>query len=158
MTVHNHPTLAAIKKVDAQLQENVEKYGWTFIGVFDPEGLTPSFVYTVGLTEKGLPEVFMSGNFAPQSMQNIVNMVAQKLVEHAEQGTAFHHGVRTDLFNFPVDLRYVEDTEKCNKARAWYGDRVRVLQIVWSDDNGHFPNDPLYKSEQFPQEILPTIQ
>lgn len=158
-TVHNHPSKERFAEVDRQLEANIEKFGWTFMGVFGTEDQPiTNFVYTIGLTEKGMPEVFVSGNFAPQSMQSIAGTVAQEFADHALAGTEPELGEREDLFNLKVELRVVHDTDKCNIARKFYGDRVRVVQVIWSDKEGRLPGEEGYDFEKFPQEILPAVQ
>lgn len=142
-----------------QLEDNIDRNGYTFMGVFGTEDQPiTGFVYTIGLTEKGMPEVFVSGNYGAHSMQAIAGTVAQELVSHAEAGTEPALGVREDLFNLKVELRVVTDTDKCNVARRFYGDRVRVLQVIWSDKEGRLPHEDGYDVTKFPQEILPAVQ
>lgn len=159
MNIRKTPTAEAIDRMDKELEERIDKYGFTFMGVFSTEDQTgTNFVYTIGLTEKGLPEVFVSGNFALQSLQHLAGTVAEELVQHALNGTQPVLGIRTELFNLPVELRSVQNVNKLNGATRFYGDRVRVIQLVWSDDQGNMPHEAGYDHEKFPQEILPAIQ
>jgi hypothetical protein len=157
MTVHKLPSAEAFDKMDRELEERIEQHGYTFMGVFASE-TNPAFVYTIGLTEKGVPEVFMSGNFDLHSMQKLAGTVAHELADHALNGTQPVLGVRTELFNMPVELRLVRDENKLNGARRFYGDRVRVIQLIWSDDQGRLPHEAGYDFQKFPQEILPAVQ
>lgn len=157
MNVRKTPTAEAFDRMDKELEERIEKFGYTFMGVF-ASAESPAFVYTIGLTEKGVPEVFMSGNFDMHSMQKLAGTVADELVQHSLEGTQPVLGVRTDLFNLPVELRQVQNTNKLNGAARFYGDRVRVIQLIWSDAQGRLPDEAGYDFQKFPQEILPAIQ
>jgi len=155
--VRSHPTKARMDALDRQLEANIEKFGWTFMGVFGTDDQPgTNFVYTIGMTEKGLPEVLVSGNFDMHSMQMLAGTVAQEFADHALNGTQPKLGVRDDLFSLKVELRTVNDTDKCNVARRFYGDRVRVVQLIWSDKEGRLPGEPGYDFNEFPQEILPA--
>jgi hypothetical protein len=126
---------AFLKNVD----ERIAKHGRMIVMVgSDAEQGTPGYAYTVGLTERGLPEVVAFG-LGPE-VHTILNDISQRLMD----GKALPRNERlSDVFK---DLDAVlQDVPKSlageflRIAFHKYGDKVQCLQLVWPDACGRMP-------------------
>lgn len=121
--------------------DHIATHGHSVIGVDDK----PSFAYTIGLSARFGYELIAVGlpqHFACAIFNDIATCLAA--------GEAIEMGVPDDRWaNLPV--RFRECTEKARdyvcQADAFYGRPVRAVQMVLSDKNGLFPEDPGYDSE-----------
>ena len=57
---------------------NLEKFGFTFCGVFDNETDQPNFIYTIGVTKKIGAELIIVGNGVINMLQGIMDHVVHK--------------------------------------------------------------------------------
>ncbi|SAK59762.1 hypothetical protein AWB81_01891 [Caballeronia arationis] len=151
---------ATAEALRSELAAKIEKYGYTQLVIFptedDPDVV--KFMYTIGLTKKGLPEILVSGNVTNQGAMDMIASVVSELERNNGQ---IKLGVRDDLFSVRVDLRDVtspvaRDEYAC-QAVTMYGEHVRVLQVVWADLNNVLPNEEGYDSAKCVQELLPMI-
>lgn len=101
--------------------------------------------YTIGLTQKGQPEVVLIG--LPIALaQQMLNRLGHQVVNHGEELTP---GVRLDLRdNGPMQLVWVDDQSPLTVLTAMYGARARVLQLVWPDKTGAWPWDAVYSAAE----------
>jgi hypothetical protein len=123
--------------------ERIERFGFTYIGV--PPGLGGlGLVYTIGLTRKDLPELFMSFSFDTHAAQKMLDVVAQAFIEGKTE-----LGRREDLFNVPVILvelapsifdTHMGWSKEIMTEDFGYSD-LRAVQVIWPDVNGKFPGD-----------------
>lgn len=126
------------------IAERIRRVGWTTLGIFGgPE--SPPFGYTIGLTEKGMPEFVLLG--APiEHVQNMVNAV----VERALKGEAFEGAFLDEILANDLRVAIVRapkaraNSEFLVQAEHYYGREVEVLQIVLPDRKGLFPWDDGY--------------
>jgi len=107
----------------------------------DAENGRPNFAYTVGLTERGLPEllVFALG----PSGQTILNDLSGSLLEGKSlpRNTRLHDVFeRLDAVLQDVPPSIAE--QYLNVAFSKYGDRVQCVQLVWPDAAGRMPWEP----------------
>lgn len=112
----------------------IEKYGWAVQAV-GGDAITPPFAYTVGLTARKLPEIYVSGLPIPL-MQSALNQAAK-------QAESLQLDVPSDeYFNMPVIFKK-RIAEGARVAREMYGrDKVRLIQMYWPDPTGVFPWEP----------------
>jgi hypothetical protein len=71
------------KKIDivAMQDELIRTFGWTVAAVFpDEDADEPGFTYTIGLAEKGLPELIVFA-LPPGAAQAILNDIAGQMVK-----------------------------------------------------------------------------
>lgn len=133
----------------------IEEHNWIVQGVLpdDDTDNSPLFSYTVGLTAVGMPELFMSSIAVTQAhhAHHILNAVA----EQAYAGYAFSDDELVDaahsvLFKIrgPVDA-----AEDIGVANSLYDDVV-VLQVLWPDTDGRYPDQLGYNQDRFPQRLL----
>lgn len=127
----------------------IEKNGYQIIYVFpDLEDGTKGFAYTVGLTEKSLPELMIEGNLQPQLLQHLLSINADHVLNNGfKQGTIDGLIVAQDG-KFPSEFVELEKTTELLSSRFIFVDNryrldpmkseVRLAQVLWSDSNGKF--------------------
>jgi hypothetical protein len=111
----------------AAVQEN----GWVVQFISDR---TP-FAYTIGLHERGLPELLVTG-MPPERARLVLDSVAHYLVKGGRPVPGERMLVGGELL---LDFVQVEHPDAhLNFAVSIYGP-VRALQVVWPDEQGHRP-------------------
>jgi len=130
------------EKVDS----NIRKFGFHITGVFEDDDTSePTFSYTAGLeTSYGHPEILVIGidyQVAAQLMRSAVDQI--------RNGTKLTAGQQyLGIANMPVIFGTVPEAQARAKCRIAYeaqpGLSVRVLQMVWPDQDGRFPHEPEY--------------
>lgn len=147
--------------LDLELIGKIEKYGFTLVGVFDPEGNEPGFVYTIGLTERGWPEVIMIGNIHPM----IAEQFLSEMIANWGKAEKVIMGDNLDLIQFQdksvhpirvidVNQNKAEQKYAC-RAKHLYPDRdVKYVQALIPDRFGRFPDEPEYDQSKQAQPII----
>jgi hypothetical protein len=119
----------------------VEQGKWGIIGVYDAE---PSFFYTIGLHDLGLPELILNGDFRPELAMACLNAAGQYMIDK-ELSLFQEHTLIDDLMNLPVAFGGVTDGSKQNymyQAIRFHGTAdFKAQQLIWSDRSGKFPWD-----------------
>ncbi|MFN6548182.1 DUF4262 domain-containing protein [Mycolicibacterium nivoides] len=121
-----------------QLRRMIDHHGWAVIGVFPttPTDGAP-FSYTVGLTDRGLPELAVYG-LQPRAAGGVLNTVAR----HAIDGGELAPGQRiTGLLAGGLPLTVIEmtDTTDMTSVRELYGAVLAAQQVIWPDADGRMP-------------------
>ena len=116
----------------------IDTHGWAVIGVFPTcaeDG--PPFSYTVGLTDRGLPELAIYG-LPPQTAGGVLNVAARHAVDNGELPCG---QPITGLLagGLPVVAVAIEDTYDLTTVRGLYGVVLAAQQIVWPDSQGRMP-------------------
>jgi len=119
----------------------VEEQGYWIAAIDDARG---SFAYTVGLTRTFRhPEIIVYG-LPPDTMLALLGACCEAI----RAGARFTPGIRTSsvLANHDVEFRAVlqpQNVRQCGYS-VWFhgGDWFPLLQCVWPDKHGRFPNDP----------------
>ena len=120
------------------------------------------FIYTVGLTGMGLPEIIISGPVSPWLQQYMIG----KLLElYQERGAFFgvsHElladGLRVELVEVDCTSELVRDSYIV-QALEFYrgtGKSVRLVQIRWPDTQGRLPGEDGYDMAD-KQDLLPRL-
>jgi hypothetical protein len=117
--------------------------GWSWIWVFDPDGASPPFAYTIGFGSSfGHPEVAVAG-LSEETSEGVLTSVQAMLAEGHTYGEGDTSG--DILEGFSVRFRGIsQDLLNANlvQAAVFYGDRaVTALQLVWPDRDGNYPGD-----------------
>lgn len=116
-------------------------------------------MYTVGLTEHGMPEIFVSG-YCP-ALGSAINKLGNFMVKAktvplgAFDGNLTLKGTGETL---RLDVREIEDIEAFNEEYATaavvrYG-KVAGIQLVWPDTSNTLPHEGGYESCCCPQILL----
>lgn len=135
-----HPTAPGDTIRDSILtgvRERIARNGFDVVNVFgDPE--VPTYSYTVGLTDRGGPELFMAG-FEPSLMQSLLRTAAR-------QASEIRDGVPLPgVANYPLGVRKLPQEASdafLLIAQSHYARPVEALQIVIPDAHGRFPWQP----------------
>jgi hypothetical protein len=131
----------------------IAKNGWMIQGVFptqdDPDHM--AFSYTVGLSEKNKPELYLD-TLGPNQGTAILNACAKAVAG----GIVPLHGDTLDVeFSVPFRWHGPIDSDKAemNMARRFYGE-IEAWQVLWPDTEDRYPGDDGYDAERFPQRLM----
>lgn len=118
------------------LREIIKDHRWAVQFV---ESDNRPFAYTVGLHEKGLPELVVTGMQA-HAAAKLLNVIGAQMVD---EGMALRPAERIDCGGrHLLEVVEVEHPDVHLKfALRFYGSNVRALQLVWADEAGRWPWD-----------------
>lgn len=127
-----------LNRVRKDVADMVAHHGWAVLSIHADVD-TPPYSYTVGLTEKGLPEIILFG-VPPDAAQPVLEILAKELVDGKSYGentplTRVFAGVNAYLKPVPE----IAAREKMWLASEFYPKRMAGLQLVWPDEAGVFP-------------------
>ena len=141
----------------SNLSSNIETYGFSVVGVFDPSGDTPMWAYTIGLhhTNQRLPEIIVIG-LSQAQLRFALKTMAEKMLQGGifEAGCTYVDLVQDEYpcFLGEVDLSHYEGY--VGQAIDYYGGcSFPLLQLVWSSQK-LFPWEPGFKEEFRSQQPL----
>lgn len=139
---------------DRKMFRDILEFGCEVIGI-EPTEHSPDYSFSVGLYLNFLyPEILIMGVSAQSSCRAI-----NSLCEEASSGLKVEAGdVRTDLFEVPRPVRFVPVPQEFYFEYLGYAvwfyrsllfrvepvatHKFPVLQAVWPDDCGYYPDDP----------------
>jgi hypothetical protein len=137
---------AAWERLRALIVEHISRVGWSVLHVAAGSSeKSTSLCYTIGLTEKGLPELVVLG-LDQSSAHWVMNEVAALAV--AGEPVTPGRGIVIDAGHFPLRVRSFPNANKRLLAAARYcggmaARRITARQLVWAVD-GAFPGEPGY--------------
>lgn len=117
------------------LRKIIARSGWAIQFVeSDPR----PFAYTVGLHEKGLPELLITG-LPPQPSARLLNAIAARTTD----GSAILlPAMRLDQDEMQFEVVEVDHPDvHLRFAVGLFDAPIRALQLVWTDDKSHWPWD-----------------
>lgn len=132
-----------MRRIEAEQERLIRERGWALVGVFDPDGETTPFTYTIGLAAHGGAEYLMAG-IDPRQAGGVLNGLGDKLAH----GWRPQGEVVDEVLGGGYRVRLVEmtDENEAHQARNWWADRgeapVRIVQLVFPDPAGHLPGEP----------------
>lgn len=139
----------------AHVRSLIKAHGWAVQGVFDNDDPAKNFAYTVGLTEAGLPELWVA-TLSPVQGGALLNATVKTVLERFADVVS--EGELDVEWSVPVRLRGPVSAEEAeaNAATALYPHPrvVSVMQVLWPDTEGRFPGDDGYDEVGFPQRVL----
>lgn len=143
----DHPGSTVDQWLD-EIHEVKTRTGWALQYV---EHDQRPFAYTVGLTDFGLPELLVSGVSPPRAARMLNRFAAQFLDRGAPapgEQIAMLGGSRVEVVavDQPDAHLYV--------AVAFYGSKVRALQLVWADARGLWPWTAAFSAGRRRQPVL----
>ncbi|GAA3867459.1 hypothetical protein GCM10023084_20690 [Streptomyces lacrimifluminis] len=129
--------------IQSKIREDIAAQGWSWIWVFDPDGGSPPFAYTIGFKATfGHPETVVTG-LPEGTSEGVLGSVHAEL----ESGATFSDGDVSDdvLEAFAVRFMAVSVdslSDILTQAVEFYGGRnFEALQLCWPDKDGNFPGD-----------------
>lgn len=139
----------------------IEEHGFTFVGVFDPDGENPPFAYSIGLTQFAWPEIIFVGKMRPDFIEIILTDLIQKWRREGTYQLGDNDGiiVFTDLSEHPVRVievsaQHVLDEYAHQVKRYFKPEQVRFVQVLLPDKAGKFPGEEGYDDER-QQPVMP---
>jgi hypothetical protein len=116
-----------------ELRATIRLHGWAVQGVEDDRR---PYAYTIGLHDRGLPELLVTG-LSPEPAARLLNDVAAAAVS----GRVLKPGARIAEGAGPLlEIVGVEHPDAHMTFAVVLGGRdVRALQLVWADERGRWP-------------------
>lgn len=130
------------------LREKIDTHGWMVQYVESP---TRPVAYTIGLYERGLPELLVTGLDPQPAMWLLETFVRRSL-----SGLKASAGERVSLpARTQVELVTVEHPDAhMDMAVGIYGPDIAAVQLVWADDRGRWPWAPGFDDGRRSQPVL----
>jgi hypothetical protein len=131
-----------------ELRATVREHGWAVQYV---ESDRKPFAYTVGLHDRGLPELLVTGT-SPSWAVEVLNCFAREALD----GRDLRPGTRVMHDGEPiVEVVEVEQPDAHVKWAVAFGGRaVRAIQLVSPDDRGRWPWSPDFDDGRGSQPVL----
>jgi hypothetical protein len=102
----------------------------------------PGFTYTIGNTDRGLPELLLIGDFPSHIAAGLLNELGAKM---REDGKPLATGLVDIGWSIPVKVRQAGPLARSRytiQVGEYLGhDRYSVLQVMVCDENGRYPGD-----------------
>jgi hypothetical protein len=147
---------------NARNLEAIDRYGWAVVMVAPkPDESFPAFAYTIGLSALAGSELIMVG-LDPFVAARILNSIAK----NAAEGGSLQSGPLADVLegDYVVDLRPVDSSryEEYLGRLLWFHDkfgrgRLRVMQVVWPDKHGRYPDEYEVTADDRRPELQPLL-
>ncbi|HEX7385820.1 MAG TPA: DUF4262 domain-containing protein [Castellaniella sp.] len=144
-------------KLQGFLEDKLKWHDYTHIAV-DDDSLAPAdwFVHTVGRARSGKPELIVTGQIDSRRAMDLISDV----VAYEARGGVLRDGerltpdqARISLVLKDVSTPFVRD-KRVVQATSRFGSGIRVIQVVWPDGAGRFPDEPGYDAAGCPQQAL----
>lgn len=131
------------------LRDTIADHGWVVQFVEDERR---PFAYTIGLHERGLPELLITGLQAQKSTR-VLNSIAHMIVD---DGTTLQPAVHIDYQSeFLLEVVEVEHPDVHLKfAVSLCGTGIRAYQLVWTDAHRRWPWDRAWSHGRRRQPVL----
>lgn len=129
----------------AEADALIEKYGFMLQAVFGGED-NPSFIYSIGLAQRGLPEFIFVGSCQPQASDYLMGAI-----EAAMAGTKIEPGLvapESEINPYMVPAWILQADDKLQThaygvtgqlARQGLPAEATLFQVVMPDMSGRFP-------------------
>jgi hypothetical protein len=132
----------------ALLRKTIRAHGWAVQYVDDDR--TP-FAYTIGLHDRGLPELLVTG-LEPNRATWLLNTFAKRVVAGRMSAPGnqvwLPAGTRVEL------VAVAHPDAHLNMAVAIGGPEIEAVQLVWADGRGRWPWAPGFDDGRRPQPVL----
>lgn len=132
----------SIEDVLNKIESDILRDGVSIIGVMGSED-TPSFVYTVGLSETFKHPEIISIGLPAKVFHGILSIIID---EYLSKGEVLSTSATYDkLANLPIAFINVSKFKKeeyMYMLDNYYGessDDISAIQLLWTDKEGHFP-------------------
>jgi len=148
------PSADSVRAFIKSLDDKIERFGQASLMVGDdPENSIPSYAYTIGLTERGLPEVLVFG------LGDTAGVFLNDVAERLKSGRAVPRNERIgDVFRgFDAVVHDVSPkvaAQFLKFAASRYGERLRCIQLIWPDAQNRMPWEPDHDREKRAAQLL----
>jgi hypothetical protein len=152
----------ALDDVNARNLEAIDRDGWAVVMVAPrADESFAAFAYTIGLSERADSELILVG-LDPFVAAGILNSIA----ENAASGGSLRPGPLPDVLegDYVVDLRLMDPSryEEYLGRLLWFHDNfgrepLRVLQFVWPDKRGRYPDEYEVTADDRRPELQPLL-
>ena len=116
-----------------ELRATIRIHGWAVQGVEDDR---LPYAYTIGLHDRGLPELLVTG-LSPEGAAGLLNDVAGAAMAGRDLAPGVHIAVGAGPLLEIVEVDHPD--AHMNFAVALGGPDIRALQLVWADERGRWP-------------------
>jgi hypothetical protein len=144
----DHPDKTLADHLDV-LRSTMREYGWVIQAVEDDRA---PYSYTVGLYQRGLPELLMTG-LAPKRAARLLNHVAghSHLAGVPPPGTQFRvlDGLAIEVVEVDHPDAHMGMAIAINRGRP-----IRARQLVWADSRHRWPWEPRFDNGTRRQPVL----
>lgn len=143
-------------KLQGFLEDKLKWHEYTHLVVADDDMESATwFIHTIGLTRSELPELILTGVLDHTLAMDVISDV----VAHAKRHGGLTSGEQPgDDVRIPVRIVDVSTPfvlqQRVAQASSRFGASVRVMQILWADEIGRFPDDSAYSQTDHPQQTL----
>lgn len=147
--VCEHPESTKQERLD-YLRGLLDQHPWVVIGVHE-EQYRPPYSYTLGLTDRELPEVVITG-LPHKQAADVLTWAASDLLG----GGTLPPGKRIR----PGDgllaevVKVAEPGAHLDVAADLYGPELAAIQLVYTDEDGHWPWDRRFRGGRGGQPVL----
>lgn len=148
-----------IDLVNADIEAKIKEFGYAVLGIFDTENKgNPTFLYTVGLSNKLDFEIMICGNINMQIMHTIINQMAYDLQESGinplDKGI---FGGASLLDGSDLRCKYIDVTDHPNMKTDFVVRRcndkdIKVYQMLFADGSNILPDEEGY-DQKFKQTL-----
>jgi hypothetical protein len=148
-----------IRRLRKQQEEHIKEYGFTVMNIFAGEDGSPAYAYTIGNFRLDWPEILLIGNLGQRAPMMMIHAVidAWRQAGRPSAGDIKVEGLNIPCVRMKVVAPHVAQQRYTKQVRHFKGDEnYTVMQLLWPDDQGHFPDEPGY-NPKFVQPILPHI-
>lgn len=149
--------------VNARNLEAIDRDGWAVVMVAPrADESFPAFAYTIGLSARAGSELILVG-LDPFVAARILNSIA----ENAASGGSLRPGPLPDVLegDHVLDLRLMDPSryEEYLGRLLWFHEtfgreRLRVMQVVWPDKRGRYPDEHEVTADDRRPELQPLLE
>lgn len=133
-----------MNRIQQMIEKNIDQYGIALQYVFPTEeDPGPAFLYTIGMTNIGAPELIVFG-LDPHMMMPIFNQIFDEIRKGFRPKKA---EVIADLMSVPLLLHPVsreaisEFGVQCLEYYKHKGISPKFCQVLWPDTDGKYPHE-----------------
>jgi Domain of unknown function (DUF4262) len=145
----DHPESSHQDYLD-HMQGLIDRFGWAVVGIEDDQ-IHPPWAYTLGLTPRGRPELVVTGMPLPSATW-LLNAVSAYVLDTAVPRPG--ESVRVEGGPLMEVVRVAEPSAHLLTAVEFYGPGIQALQLVFTDDCGHWPWDAEFRGHKGGQPVL----
>lgn len=147
--VCEHPEATRRERLD-YIRGVLDQQPWIVISVHE-ERYRPPYSYTLGLSDRELPELVITGLPQKQAADLLINVAWRVL-----GGIALAPGnrIRMDGGLLAEVVKVTEPRAHLDVADGLYGQQLAAVQLVYVDEHGHWPWDRNFRDGRGGQPVL----